>query len=254
MLKKLASEILYNPELRPPSNPRRIMVRGNQTLFERGITPPWVWSADQCRDYWAGRDHTTGANAPSEYANKNRAIVGLLNDFWQPEVTPASTVLEVGCNAGANLWGLRELGFERLSAVEINPNAIAEMRRAFPELNANVELGPAEETLPRLMAGSADVVFSMAVLIHVHPSSNRVFAEMVRVAGRYLCVVEAEHTTVPYIFARNYRRVFERLGCVQLRSTRITEPAFPQVGREYWGYTARLFAAPRERVAAHTRS
>jgi SAM-dependent methyltransferase len=244
MLKQLVGRVLFNDDLFPPRGPRRIGLAANQRLFERGITPPWVWSAEKCQQYWATATQATTNNEPSSYARKNRAIVGVLDAFWQPQVTSESSVLEVGCNAGANLKGLHERGYRRLSALEINPKAIDEMRHAFPELHPDVTIGPAEETLPTLADNSVDAVFSMAVLIHIHPSSLKVFEHMVRIASQYVCVIEAESATLPYIFARNYRRVFERLGCTQIRATVMTEAEFPDVGRDYWGYTARLFRVP----------
>ena len=244
MIKQLVGRALFNPDLLQPRGSRRIVTGAHQHLFERGITPPWVWSAEQCQAYWATATEATTNNEPSGYSSKNRAIVGVLDDFWQPEVTSESSVLEVGCNAGANLKGLHELGFRKLAALEINPSAIDEMRHVFPELSPDLTLGPVEETLPTLPDNTADVVFSMAVLIHIHPSSLQVFEHMVRVAARYVCVVEAEAPTLPYIFPRNYQRVFERLGCTQLRSVLITETEFPDVGRDYWGYRARLFTVP----------
>ena len=104
--------------------------------------------------------------------------------------------------------------------------------------------GTLEDVLPGLPTGSVDVVFSLAVLIHVHPTSREIFRQMARIARRYVCVIEAESTTVAHVFARNYRRVFEREGCAQLRAAILTERAHPAVGPNYWGYTARLFAAP----------
>ncbi|MCZ4495000.1 MAG: hypothetical protein JWP53_3931 [Conexibacter sp.] len=244
MMRRLAARAIYNPDLFPPRGPRRLGMLGNQRLFERGITPPWVWSATKCQEYWATATEGTTNNEPSSYATKNRAIVGVLKDFWQPEVTPESSVLEVGCNAGANLKGLHDHGYRDLAALEINPSAIDEMRRGFPELDPTVTIGPVEQTLPTLADDSVDVVFSMAVLLHIHPSSVQVFQEMVRVARRYVCVIEAESSTLPYIFARNYQRIFEQAACTQLRSKVLTEAEFPAVGRDYWGYTARLFSVP----------
>jgi SAM-dependent methyltransferase len=238
-LRQAAGRVLHHTELVPPRGPERAMVRLNQALFERGVRPPWVWDAQRCHSYWTSRTEDADSNRPSEYATKSQAIVGFLHDFWQPYVGPDARVLEVGCNAGANLHGLRARGYRDLSAVEINPTAIAELRRSFPELSdVEVTQGSLEEVLPRMQP--ADVVFSMAVLLHVHPSSTAVFAEMARL-GRYVSVIEAEWSTLGYVFARNYRRVFERLGCTQIRSVRLTEAAFPTLGAPYWGYTARLF-------------
>jgi SAM-dependent methyltransferase len=238
-LRQAAGGVLYHADLFPPRGPKRAMVRVNQALFERGLVPPWVWDDERCREYWASRTDDGDANRPSGYAAKPQAIVEFLHEFWQPHVQPGMRILEVGCNAGANLHGLRSRGYGNLAGIEINPAAIAELRRSFPDLaDAEVTQGTLEEALPR--TEPVDVVFSMAVLLHVHPSSTEVFEHMARI-GRYVCVIEAESSTLSYIFARNYRRVFERLGCAQLRSTRLTEDATPGLGRNYYGYTARLF-------------
>jgi SAM-dependent methyltransferase len=238
-LRQAAAGALYHADLFPPRGPKRAMVRLNQALFERGIRPPWVWDEDRCRSYWATRTDESNGNEPASYAGKPQAIVEFLHGFWQPYVTPEMRILEVGCNAGANLHGLRERGYRNLAGVEINPAAIAALRHSFPELaDAEITEGALEQVLPQIEP--VDVVFSMAVLLHVHPSSTAVFEQMARL-GRYVCVIEAESSTLRYIFARNYRRVFERLGCAQLCSARLTEEAVPGLGRNYYGYTARLF-------------
>jgi SAM-dependent methyltransferase len=246
MFKRMAEAVLYHGDLSQPQGPERLMVRANQALFERGLAPPWVWDAERCRRFWAERDEQAGGNAPSAYANKPQAIVDAMQDFWRPEVESGMSILEVGCNAGANLAGLHRHGYERLAGVEINPRAIEQLRRSFPDLPATVTEGALEDVLPDMATSSVDVVFSMAVLLHLHPDSHEVFGHMARIARRYVCVVEAESTTISYIFARNYRRVFERHGCSQRRAALLAEGAFPQVGTDYWGYTARLLVPSRE--------
>src|SRR4029077_6589651 len=105
-----------------------------------------------------------------------------------------------GCNAGANLAGLRALGYSNLTGVEINPHAIAEMRRAFPALaqDALIHQGGGEEVLPTLASDSVDVVFAMAVLHHIPPASRWIFAEMVRIARHHVCVLEPEQIVSHY--------------------------------------------------------
>jgi SAM-dependent methyltransferase len=236
--------VLYRADLVAPHGARRLVSSLNQRIFERGITPPWVWSRDACQEYWRSQENRPDApNRPSSYAEKPTEIVDFLANFWSPEVGQADSILELGCNAGANLDRLRTLGYSQLAGIEINPAAIEEMRRSFPALAelATVSRGTFEEMLPALETSSVDVVFTMAVLLHVHPSSHAIFREMARVSRKYICVVEAESTTISYIFARNYRRVFEPLGWPQLKSVMITQPAFPHIGADYRGYTARLF-------------
>ena len=242
-LRRAASTVLYQPDLVPKSPLRTLGLPLYQRVFESGRTVPWVWSREQCQSFWAGQDDPDSLNHPSTYAGKRTAIVEFLHDFWRPQVEPSHRILELGPNAGTNLNHLHSLGYEDLSGVEINPAAIAEMESAYPEMKAasTIHQGAFEDVLPTLEEDSHDVVFSMAVLLHVHPTSHAIFDDIVRIARRYVCVIEAESVVVSYLFARNYRRVFERRGCPQVKSTLITQEAFPHLGEEYWGYTARLF-------------
>ena len=253
-LNPAVNRLLYQSRLKDdggrafvPTGVGRVTTAIHQRLFEHGIAPPWVLSAERCQEYWRSRGDSDDPNAPKTYASKPVEIVGFLNEFWQPEVTAADSVLEVGCNAGTNLQALAHLGFSKLAGVEINPAAINEMRGTYPELarSADIHTGRLEDVLPAMQPASHDVVFSMAVLIHLHPSSRAVFSEMVRIARKYVCVIEAERVTNAYVFARNYRRVFERLGAEQIREYTISRAALGKPApHTYIGYTARLFGVP----------
>jgi SAM-dependent methyltransferase len=244
---RILGPLAHNADLGRETRGRRPGVRLNQYLFERGRTAPWVWSYGVVTRHWAEMVAASGSgNEPVTYSSKDTAVVDFLDRFWSPEVAKTDSVLEVGCNAGPNLNGLMERGYRQLSGVEISQGALRELRRAFPALAETMTTlqGPAEVVVPGLPEHSSDVVFSMAVLIHVHPGAHALFAGMVRTARKYICVIEAENVTNPYVFARNYRRLFERLGCVQVKSVRITPEAFPELMPAYNGYTARLLRVP----------
>jgi SAM-dependent methyltransferase len=233
-----------NGEIVEPRGAKRVVTRVAQELAERGIAPPWAMSREECQAFWSSR--AGSSNAPVTYATKPTEIVDFLNDFWSPEVSGGDSVLELGCNAGTNLNRLRELGLEDLRAIEINAGAIEELERVYPELaeRAKIVNGSLEETLSGMPDNSVDVVFTMAVLIHLHPNSVDVFRQMVRVARRHVCVVELETASNSYVFPRNYRRLFQRLGCTELRHAKITPLEYPDVSRGYDGYVARLFRVP----------
>lgn len=227
------------------NRPRRLHavgVRVNQALIEAGRTPPWIFTAEECRAFWASRTIGGDSNDPLQFARKDPAVVDFLASFWSPEVGTDHRILELGCNAGGNLARLRELGYQDLHGVDINQVALDALRREHPSL-VGVELrqGSFEDVLPQLSAGSYDTIFTMAVGIHIHPSSSSVFREMVRVAGRHICTLETEIANARYTFARNYRRVFERLGCKQVREEHIDRRSHPEVSDEFDGYVARLF-------------
>jgi hypothetical protein len=71
-----------------------------------------------------------------------------------------------------------------------------------------------------------------------------VFSEMVRITGRHICVIEPEQVVSHDVFCRDYRQVFESLGCRQVRAVEIGRASFPEVAEDYHGYTARLFSVP----------
>lgn len=229
-----------------PHGYAKLSLEFNRALIERGIRAPWMWSAERCQQFWATREPGAGSNTPNSYAAKPTEIVDFMHHLWGSDVDRTDKVLEIGCSAGANLDRLRQLGYSSLSGIEINPHAIAELSRVFPELRESmiVHTGRIEDVLPSIEAGGVDVVFAMAVLHHIHPSSNWVFAEMVRVAAHHVFVIEPEQIISQYIFCRDYSRVFEALGCQQLRAVEINRSSLPEVAEVYHGYTARLFRVP----------
>jgi len=216
----------------------------NRWITERGWCPPWIMTREECEAFWRSRDNTDEGNPPRLFAAKSQAIIAFMHELWRPDVTTDDLILELGPNCGANLNGLWQLGYRRLAGVEINANALAEMKHAFPHIAhsatiANVSIDAYLRAAP---SRSVDVVYTMAVLHHLHPTLTDVFHHMARVARRHICVIEAETASCTYQFARDYRRLFERLGCRQLREA---VPEVPIAGTVVGGYTARLFAVPR---------
>jgi SAM-dependent methyltransferase len=242
----LLGGLTHRDSTSPPFGVDRLLVGANQRIFERGWVPPWVWSDQRCRRYWATRTSTEAGNRPSDNASKPTAVVDAMVEFWSPDVSSSASVLEIGCNTGPNLERLRQLDYSKLSGVEINRASLEEMRSRFPTLARQVQIhhGSAEDALPRLADSSVDVVFSMAVLHHIHPASNSVFADMVRVARDYVFVLEPETITNSYVFARDYGRVFERLGCTMIRKREFQAENLAAVDEAYLGYVARLFRVP----------
>ena len=249
-LSVILGKLFYQPLVDKDNNPvalRPFWGKLNQKLMENGYAVPWIMTRQQCLDYWSSISNSPefSGNRPDEYASKPAGIIQFLHEFWTPQVTREDHILELGCSVGANLNYLYELGYTDLSGIEINPNAVDEMHRVFPELASQCKLsiGSLEDLLPKFATDSVDVIFTMAVAIHIHPTSNFLFQEMRRVARKYIVLIEAEVANCSYVFARNYRRLFHKLGSPQLKSVMITKEAFPGVSRDYDGYVARLLCA-----------
>jgi hypothetical protein len=81
----------------------------------------------------------------------------------------------------------------------------------------------------------------MGVAMHIHPTSNYLFKHIARVARKFVCSIEPESDNSNYVFARNYRRVYQSHGLVQLKSALITSAAYPNVYEQILGSIIRLF-------------
>jgi pseudaminic acid biosynthesis-associated methylase len=176
--------------------------------------------ATRLEDLWSG---TFG----DEYLARNANAGDGRGPFWADLLgrIEVRTVLEVGCNVGANLrWLAPLLGPEHVSGVDINRAALDEIRRRLPGINTIVS--PARE-LP-FRDRWFDLVFTAGVLIH-QPTATlpRVMGEVVRTARRYVLAIEyfaAEAEEVSYrgqegaLFRRDYGRLyadgFPELGLV----------------------------------------
>ncbi|MEM7122371.1 MAG: pseudaminic acid biosynthesis-associated methylase [Pseudomonadota bacterium] len=105
------------------------------------------------------------------------------------DAQPPQEVLEAGANVGINLHALKRVCPARLMAVEPNDAA----RNVLAESGVLDRSDVHEGTLQSLPLGdaAADLVFTSGVLIHVAPDDlPAAFSEIVRVARRYIVLVE----------------------------------------------------------------
>jgi SAM-dependent methyltransferase len=210
--------------------------------MECGWTTPYILTQGECRQFWASRTDLREESGLADQEARSAGIMDFLAGFWFPEVDQHSSILEVGCGWGANLHHLKKLGYSDLTGVEISSDAVEMLRRTYPDLysSGSVISGSAEEILPELGSDSVGVFLTVATSMHLHPKSSSVYREIARIAGKYICTVELESANNSYLFARNYGRLFEKLGCRKIKSIvldRTTEPPVPSI---FFGYTARL--------------
>ncbi|MDA1228172.1 MAG: methyltransferase domain-containing protein [Chloroflexi bacterium] len=212
-------------------------------LANRGIATPWYPSASALQQHWSEWSNSAKkeGNRPEFYAQKpqdiNRRISEIVSTY-APEMP--SSVFEVGCNAGTNHEFWRQKSLTSIGATEINPNAIDQLRTSYPELAKQLALweGPLEEMLPTVPDSDYDLVFSMAVLQHVHPASTEVMDQMSRIAGKLLLTCEREDVHTQSIVPRDYHYTFGRLGWKQLHTETLEGFSDPM----YSLYTIRLLA------------
>ena len=132
------------------------------------------------------------------------------------------SILEIGCNCGRNLEHLRQAGYTDLHGVEISQQAIDMMQAEHPELYdmATIHVSPIEEIIKTI--GQYDVIYTMAVLMHIHDSSEWIFSYMAKACRKNLITIEKERGGAKNAKARHYGRVFHRRGFAEIRTVEVS--------------------------------
>lgn len=182
---------------------------------------------DKLFAYW--RQPEPKGNVPAavlDQETRSRALLSMLHQFFgtgrsdmeRRDAARGSkdwAILEVGCGAGRNLAYLYDHGYTNLVGIEINPHAIALLRRTYPQLkDVTIHEGPAEEVLPTLADDQFKVAFTMSTLQHIHPDSVAVFDHLARVAARLLVIEAPRRTRRQY--PHDYDEIFTSRGMVKL--------------------------------------
>ena len=126
----------------------------------------------------------------AEYTERNRAAGERRRPFWRDLLAarPCDSVLEVGCNLGANLGWIASLLPGRLVVgIDVNRRALARLRETAPGARA---VAASALHLP-FADESFDMVSTVGVLIHQAPTTVAdAMREIARCARRYVLCAE----------------------------------------------------------------
>jgi pseudaminic acid biosynthesis-associated methylase len=145
------------------------------------------------------------------YLERNRSVDWRARiPFWTDiiKLTGARSVLEAGCNVGANMKAIRAVDpMIALWGCDINNAAIEEA--------GNADLSVAEASLFDLKKewpGGFDLTFTVGVLIHVSPADlSRAMDSIISVSNRYVLAVEyADETEVEVPYRGHSERLWRR--------------------------------------------
>jgi len=194
--------------------------------------------AQDILEYWRRPDDEL--NRAEGYARdrsrvRSRYLAGLI----RAHCPGLGSALEIGCNVGRNLDHLKaELGLQ-VAGIEVSRHALDLAPELFPGLRGSTLIhGPAQEAVLDLASKSFDLVFSMAVLMHLHPSTPESFwSHLVRLSRSRIITIENEDRGSDRNWARNYQELLEPLGAVQIHAERVGVDDEEGI----YGYTARVF-------------
>jgi SAM-dependent methyltransferase len=166
---------LVEPEIADPRDVERVKaVTAGQWQTAAARSPRYVAS------YW---DHAEDVSRPTRGRRRSEWLAA------RPPFAEVGSVLELGCAAGRNLYVLQQrYPALALSGVDINAEAVA---HAAARVRGEFTVGDLYD-LPAVLGDRVvDLIFTMGVLIHLHPDTlPGVVEEMRRHARRYLVFVE----------------------------------------------------------------
>lgn len=171
-------------------------------------------------EYW--KNPNDGNNSPLIYTGEGYAtsdrdnlrtenLIKIIKSFG----LESPSILEVGCNVGRNLDGLRKSGFENLNAIEINSNAIDIMKKKFPETyeTSKITIGSAQDVLKKFQDNEFDIVFTMAVLQHIPDEDIKIVVNQIsRIVNKRLISSEAETHSSWRHFPRSYKKIYKNIN------------------------------------------
>ena len=172
--------------------------------------------------YWKNPSDST--NLPQQYLQgkaRSQFLLKIMNKY----ATKNQKILEIGCNVGRNLNYLFHSGFKNLEGIEISEKAVQLLHTAYPEMaqQARIYNSPVEEIIRNFRDCEFDIVFTMAVLEHIHLNSEWIFPEIVRITKNFLITIEDEFNISWRCIPRNYKKVFEPLGMTQIEEINCRE-------------------------------
>ncbi|HSW65480.1 MAG TPA: class I SAM-dependent methyltransferase [Dissulfurispiraceae bacterium] len=200
------------------------------------IDNPNQYDVNENQSFWKRVNPEGYLHATPERGAK---LIELFNELG---IEPSASILELGCNCGRNLAALWDAGYHNLVGVEINPKAVRVMNANYgqsrPVLAANMHCSSIEDyTKAQDQAGvQFDVIYTMAVLFHMHPDSEWCYENIANMTGRYLITIECERSQKPpRHYARKYKAIFEGYGLKQV----LERKGFADL--QDYRYTVRVF-------------
>ena len=168
------------------------------------------------------KNREINAKNTGDYYYKNNTADSLDRRKWFAKIVvlyKPKSILEIGCNEGANLRCMREVIPEiKLAGIDINKNAVNFARSTMP--NANIVCGSIYDLDKYFKEKEFDLVFSMGVMIHLPPETiNSVGDKAAKLAKNIVlhCEEHSENPEVkrrdrdiPHRWSHNYINIYNK--------------------------------------------
>lgn len=142
------------------------------------------------RQWWATRDNAA-SSAPGYWEKRHHPLRTEIGRTLS--TLSASSLLEVGCHAGMNLWSATQFQrWDRLAGIELSAVVLDYAREVLPvELGCGVELMQASADNIPFSSNSFDAVLTAGTLVCIGPEEiEAALSEICRVSRRWIVLVE----------------------------------------------------------------
>ena len=152
--------------------------------FQENFQQRSFWSSEKGEEYM-NRNLTLEIVNQRYVEQLGISVEGILSEFFS-DIDRETEILEFGCNVGLNLEGLKNIGFKKLTGVEINENVCKlakERNPSFNIINSSIENFKTNKKY--------DLVFTSGVLIHINPKSiNSILTKILSFSKKYIWGLE----------------------------------------------------------------
>lgn len=152
----------------------------SQSINDKEQAQQWVGQFG--REYTERNPHTA-EDVQKLYLERFGVTREDMNNEFISRLNRDIKILEAGCNVGAQLITLQEMGFKNLYGVELQEFAVEVAKRQSKNINiiqGNILDIPFKDDY-------FDMVFTSGVLIHIHPDNlPKAMGEIVRCSRKYI--------------------------------------------------------------------
>lgn len=170
--------------------------------------------------YWQSRNSGDNHGFEQYDTDANKKVDEVLFEEVSRRITKDGSILDLGCNCGRQLNGLKSLGFNSLTGIDICKNAIDYGKKRFDLKNVEQIAGRHETVLPRLVKENRkfDLVYSSgAMMTLVHPSFD-IIKHICALSKQFVILLNEENEGHSYPRLTEYE--FNRQGFVLIKFLR----------------------------------
>ena len=135
------------------------------------------------QSFWSGSGGNKYVARVTKFANYKYTDgyrIDVIKDFLS-DIPKDSSVLEIGCSSGNFIQILKEVGFNDITGVEINKEAIARAIKRFPEFNfINKSIEDLDTNI------TYDLVITCGVLIHIKDNLQNIIEKIQKLSNKYI--------------------------------------------------------------------